>query len=158
MNRYYNKYFNILKSKNMILLPLLYILYLNFTCEIYAQNKQCTNCKYFIPYKNNKITSLGLCKMFGNKISDGKSNEKMIYNFAQHCREDENLCGKNATFYERLEIGIKLNETQYVTQNEKPTKNITDNNGNTNTYLISGKLHRPKRKMRQKHNYYLYIL
>lgn len=115
----------------MILLPLLYILYLNFTCEIYAQNKQCTNCKYFIPHKNSKIESLGLCKMFGMR------NEKtMIYNFAQHCRDDENLCGKNATFYERLEIGIKENEEQNILI----PKNITDDNGNTNTYPVSGKI------------------
>uniref|UniRef100_A0A6C0JGY5 Uncharacterized protein n=1 Tax=viral metagenome TaxID=1070528 RepID=A0A6C0JGY5_9ZZZZ len=115
----------------MLLLPILYILYLNLTCEIYAQNKQCTNCKYFIPNKNNKITNLGLCRMFGVR------NEKNImYNFAQHCRDDENLCGKNATFHEKLEIGIKVNENQ----NELIPKNITDDNDNSNTYIVSGKL------------------
>jgi len=89
----------------LLLLRLFYFLYINMNCEIYAQNNQCRNCKHFIPHKNNKIVSLGLCRMFGNKVItngniNGKTSEKMIYNFAQHCRDDENLCGKNATFYE----------------------------------------------------------
>jgi hypothetical protein len=42
--------------------------------------------------------------MFGNKES-----EKTIYNFAQHCRDDEFLCGKNATFYEE-----QTNNTYFV--------------------------------------------
>jgi len=67
----------------------------------------------------------------------GVRNEKNImYNFAQHCRDDENLCGKNATFHEKLEIGIKVNENQ----NELIPKNITDDNDNSNTYIVSGKL------------------
>lgn len=99
-----NNYLQIQPKRMMLLLPILYILYLNSVCEINGQNKQCTNCKYFIPHKNSKITSLGLCKMFGNKES-----EKTIYNFAQHCRDDEFLCGKNATFYEE-----QTNNTYFV--------------------------------------------
>jgi hypothetical protein len=102
----------------MLLLPLLYFLYIYMNCEIYAQNKQCTNCKYFIPHKNNKIVSLGLCRMFGNKVNsneNNKMNEKMVYNFAQHCRDDENLCGKNASLYEVI---------------EKNMNNTVDNNNN----------------------------
>ena len=90
----------------MIMLPLVYFLYINITCQIFAQhNKQCINCKYFIPYKNNKISDFGLCKMFGNKVGD-KKNERVVYNFAKHCRDDENLCGKNATLYELIEKNI----------------------------------------------------
>jgi len=96
-----------------LVLPVLYILYVNFTCEINAQNKQCVNCKYFIPYKNNKITSLGLCKMFGSKNYD-KLNDKFIYNFAEHCREDENLCGKNATFYDEIKNNIQTIENEMM--------------------------------------------
>jgi hypothetical protein len=40
--------------------------------------------------------------MFGNRVYT-KENKNVIYNFAQHCRDDENLCGKNATFYEESE-------------------------------------------------------
>jgi len=102
----------------MFLLPLIYFLYMNISCQIYAQhNKQCINCKYFIPYKNNKISDYGLCKMFGNKVGD-KKNEKNIYNFAKHCRDDENLCGKNAIFYEEIEKNINdtLDNNKSVTK------------------------------------------
>jgi hypothetical protein len=93
----------------MFLLPLVYFLCIKIICQIHAQNnKQCTNCKYFIPYKNNKISDFGLCKLFGNKIYD-KKNEKIIYNFAKHCRDDENLCGKNASLY--VEIKQNVNNT-----------------------------------------------
>lgn len=107
----------------MFLLPLCLFLYCNITCQIYAQhNKQCSNCKYFIPYKNNKISDFGLCKMFGNKIGD-KKDEKIIYNFAQHCRDDENLCGKNATLYEEVETNV--NNNNKLTK-EKIAKTVED--------------------------------
>jgi len=95
-------------------------------CQIYAQNKQCANCKYFIPHKNNKIVSLGLCRMFGNKVNSNNDNikksEKIIYNFAQHCRDDENLCGKNASLYEEGVITI----TRTVKNND--ANNTNDEN------------------------------
>jgi hypothetical protein len=104
----------------MLFLPLLYLLYISFNCQIYAQNKQCANCKYFIPHKNNKIVSLGLCRMFGNKVNSNNDNikksEKIIYNFAQHCRDDENLCGKNGSLYEdaiTINLEPKKNDTAY---------------------------------------------
>ena len=100
----------------MFLLPLVYLLYINITCQIYAQhNKQCSNCKYFIPHKNNKIIDFGLCKMFGSKVGD-KKDEKIIYNFAQHCRDDENLCGKNASLYEEMKKNITINSNNNITK------------------------------------------
>jgi len=100
----------------MLFLPLFYFLYIQMNCLIYAQNKQCVNCKFFIPYKNKKITNLGLCKMFGNKIycDNNKNNEKIIYNFAQHCRDDESLCGKIGLLYEEIEPNTNdTNDTEY---------------------------------------------
>lgn len=96
-----------------LLLPLFYFLYIQMNCQIYAQNKQCTNCKFFIPYKNKKNTNLGLCKMFGSRFDydNSKKNTKIIYNFAQHCRDDETLCGKIGLLYE--EIDPKTNDTEY---------------------------------------------
>ena len=76
-------------------------------CKIYVKNKQCTNCEYFIPYKNNrnnKINSLGLCDMFGGNI------------FAEHCRLNEKLCGKNATFYEETKNNTKENTKENIVQ------------------------------------------
>jgi len=86
----------------IIMLPILYFIYLY---EICAENKLCINCKNFIPYKNNKISTLGLCKVFGNKINNEHFNKnKIIYNFADHCRNDENLCGKDALLYESIDL------------------------------------------------------
>ena len=115
----------------MFLLPLVYFLYCNIVCQIYAQqNKLCQNCKYFIHYKNNKnnkIIDFGLCKMFGNKVGD-KKDEKVIYNFAKHCRDDENLCGKNATLYEEIEINVnnnnKLTKEKIAKTMEDEMKNL----------------------------------
>jgi hypothetical protein len=107
----------------LLLLPLFYFLYININCQIYAQNKQCANCKYFIPHKNNKIVSLGLCRMFGNKVNSN-GNEKMIYNFAEHCRDDENLCGKNASLYEK---GITINLEPKKNNTNDIVYNISEN-------------------------------
>jgi hypothetical protein len=107
----------------LLLLPLFYFLYININCQIYAQNKKCANCKYFIPHKNNKIVSLGLCRMFGNKVNSN-GNEKMIYNFAEHCRDDENLCGKNASLYEK---GITINLEPKKNNTNDIVYNISEN-------------------------------
>lgn len=110
----------------MLLLPLLYFLYINFNCRIYAQIKQCANCKHFIPHKNNKVITLGLCRIFGNKVNSN-GNEKMIYNFAQHCRDDANLCGKNASFYENgITINLEPNKNDTYDKNDT-VRNIPEN-------------------------------
>ena len=99
----------------MLLLPILYFLYIQINSQIYAQNKQCSNCKYFIPHKNNKIVSLGLCRMFGNKVNsdeNNKTNEKIVYNFAQHCREDETLCGKTGILHDEIEENKNYTENK----------------------------------------------
>jgi len=54
--------------------------------------------------------------MFGNKIycDNNKNNEKIIYNFAQHCRDDESLCGKIGLLYEEIEPNTNdTNDTEY---------------------------------------------
>jgi hypothetical protein len=74
---------------------------------------KCKNCKYYITNQLNP--NLGLCKIFSNRIFIDK-NEKIIYNYAKHCRDDEFLCGKNGWLYEEkdsilmLNKNIKLNE------------------------------------------------
>lgn len=58
----------------------------------------CLGCKWFIP--NNKgFYDYGRCKMFKNKY-DCDGNQLIIYEFAKHCRNTENMCGKNAILYE----------------------------------------------------------
>jgi hypothetical protein len=69
--------------------------------------------------------------MFGNKVNSNdniKKSEKILYNFAQHCRDDENLCGKNGSLYEGIANTIKIepmiNDTRY--KNDENTMSITN--------------------------------
>jgi hypothetical protein len=60
------------------------------------------------------MTHLGTCKLFGNKIASNNraidTTTKIMYNFADHCRKDENLCGKEGMLYETNIHIIKTNE------------------------------------------------
>jgi hypothetical protein len=72
--------------------------------------------------------------MFGSKNYD-KSNEKFIYNFAEHCRDDEKLCGKNATFYDEIEKNTKnINNTDET--NTNTNTNTNDNNNVTKENVV----------------------
>lgn len=75
---------------------LAYLLLFSFVNIAVAYEISCVSCKWFIP-KNN---DLGLCKMFKDTYFNSKKKENIIYNFAMHCKNDENLCGKSATFYQ----------------------------------------------------------
>lgn len=58
----------------------------------------CKNCIYFIQYKHQNQGHLDRCAYFGEKnIISGEIN----YDFADHCRLDENRCGINATYFQK---------------------------------------------------------
>jgi hypothetical protein len=92
--------------------PLMLLLFLIYIYKTAAETKHCVNCSYFIPHRNNKITDLGTCKLFGNKITGQKNADIIIYNFADHCRKDEYLCGKQGILYEPNVNIIKTNEVR----------------------------------------------
>ena len=76
---------------------LFYLLLLSFVTNIFSYEPLCSSCKNFIPHiKNNP--DLGLCKMFKN--TPYTDNNIVIHEFASHCRNNENLCGKSGFFYE----------------------------------------------------------
>ena len=65
---------------------------------ISAFEPSCLSCKHFIP--NVKIfDDLGLCNMF-KEVSTYKDKRYVLSNYAVHCRENENLCGKSGFLYE----------------------------------------------------------
>jgi hypothetical protein len=75
-----------------------YLLLLSFISIILSFEPPCSSCKHFI--SNNKgALDLGLCKMFTNKLSL-KGDDVALPNFARHCRNDEQLCGKIGFLYE----------------------------------------------------------
>ena len=72
----------------------------------------CSSCKHFIP--NVKIfDDLGLCKMF-NEISTHKGKQYTLSNYAIHCRENENLCGKAAHLFEPKETPEVLKKSEEI--------------------------------------------
>uniref|UniRef100_A0A6C0DIG5 Uncharacterized protein n=1 Tax=viral metagenome TaxID=1070528 RepID=A0A6C0DIG5_9ZZZZ len=106
------------------LLELIIYLYLYCNVSIHGNNKLCKNCKNFIPYKNNQIDGFGLCKLFGTKKShvDTIDKTKIIFEFADHCRENENFCGETGIFYESIHDSTSLQyeldkKTTYVENN-----------------------------------------
>jgi hypothetical protein len=104
------------------------ILYLYIYCQvsIYGEIKLCKNCKNFIPYKNNLLDGFGVCKIFGTKISDKAGNEKMIYEFADHCRRNEYLCSDTGLFYE---LKSMVYDTTYnIIQSSKNVTDFLENN------------------------------
>ena len=72
----------------------------------------CKNCIYFKPsIQSNDYTSiLSKCEKFGNK--DIVTNE-ITYDFANSCRNDESLCGKQGKYFE-LEKNIEMKTLKYV--------------------------------------------
>jgi hypothetical protein len=60
----------------------------------------CKNCIYYKPsFLNNDFTStFNKCEKFGVKdiITD-----KITYNFANFCRDDETMCGKEGKYFEK---------------------------------------------------------
>lgn len=101
---------------------LLFTLIVNFYV-IYADNikhytQSCNTCKWFIPNINDDY---GKCKMFGEKTllnedkNRGKKGFDLInYNYAKHCRENENQCGKYGYFYEKNNLIDEINNKNRV--------------------------------------------
>jgi hypothetical protein len=86
-----------------------------------AFEPQCASCKHFVP--NVKIfNDLGLCNLF-KETSIHKGKEYTRQNYAIHCRENENLCGKAGFLYEPIE---NPNDQLNVNYNNSYKKNETD--------------------------------
>jgi len=88
-----------------------YVLLLSLINIVFAYNPSCNSCKWFVPVTSNKLsTDLGLCSMFKNSCYDNEGNEVVIRNFATHCRNDENLCGKSGVLYESKNVVAEYDE------------------------------------------------
>ena len=75
-----------------------YLLLFTIIYSVFSFEPSCSSCKNFIPH-NKGNPDLGLCKMFKNLAYPGEDTV-ILYNFASHCRNDENLCGKTGFLYE----------------------------------------------------------
>ena len=83
---------------------LFFITIFAFVYCIFAFEPSCASCKHFIP--NVKLfNDLGLCRMFKNEYYN-KGASVMLPNYAVHCRENENLCGKEGVLYEPIDTDV----------------------------------------------------
>jgi hypothetical protein len=71
-----------------------------------AFDPPCSSCKFYIPNKKEQL-ELGLCKMFTTNVSPKSDRIEPLPNFAIHCRNNENLCGKSGFLYEKAESDNK---------------------------------------------------
>jgi hypothetical protein len=77
------------------------IIIISFLTALYGLNinkPSCISCVNFIPHKKG-IFDLGRCKVFFETFYNDNNRSK-IYNFAKHCRENNQLCGKEGYLYE----------------------------------------------------------
>jgi len=97
--------------------------------SIIAYEPSCTSCKYFmirsnINNNNNNKNDLqyGLCKMFKN-IFHVDGNKVEMYDFAEHCRKNEHLCGTPGFLYdfntEFTDFNKRLEDTKELNQLER---------------------------------------
>jgi len=109
--------------KMMTILFIVFSIYFSnivFSLEV----KKCSTCKWYFP---NKVRSeYGLCTLFKAKVEvDGK--ERVISNFAQHCRNNEALCGIEGRLHEDEQQFINIESVSdisndYWDEMEKFTK------------------------------------
>ena len=96
---------------------MLFIAYIAFTYIFILHNNNvvaydkisCFSCKWFISNKHGNY-NYGQCKMSKHILNlkenkenvETDKNTKVIYDFAEHCRKNENICGKNGFLYEYI--------------------------------------------------------
>lgn len=94
-----------------------YLLLFSFISIIFSFEPPCSSCKHFI--SNNKgALDLGLCKMFTNKLSL-KGDDVALPNFARHCRNDEQLCGKFGFLYEPVNNNGTETASSTISEDER---------------------------------------
>ena len=83
---------------------LYYFLIMIMTCyvnafEVKINKPSCSSCKWNIPDKRG-VNDYSLCKMFKPLKYDCQCKGGIMYEFAEHCRNNENMCGQNAFLFE----------------------------------------------------------
>lgn len=112
----------------MLFYFIIMICYIN-AFEITKNIPSCSSCKWFIPHKQGS-NNYGLCKMFKNKYRYEYNNkENVVYEFANHCRNNENMCGQNGFLFEPIynhELFESLEESKYEFFENEEYKTICD--------------------------------
>jgi hypothetical protein len=100
-----------------------YLLLLSFITIIFGYEPTCYSCKYFIRHNTGK-PELGFCRVFKNIIyRQGK--EVIIHDFAIHCRNNEDMCGKSGFLYKPINAE-KNNDTNAEKNTDIDEDELTD--------------------------------
>jgi hypothetical protein len=77
-----------------------YILFIivNILNVVKALEPNCASCGWFVKNNNGRIED-GLCTLFSTTTNHGKK-QKVVYEYATHCRSNEEFCGKIGQLYE----------------------------------------------------------
>ena len=67
---------------------------------VHAYEPHCHSCKWFIPNSNALKSDYGLCSMFKNTFDTPNRGKMVIYDYAKHCRSNENQCGKTGWMFD----------------------------------------------------------
>ena len=103
----------------VIFTPFLFCYYIYSVLGAIETLPSCTKCKWFVPHKLG-VEDYGLCKMHKNTYSLRKNMEVSIYEYAKHCRDNQDMCGKEGYLYE--EASENDNEYQNVIMNDEVVK------------------------------------
>ena len=68
--------------------------------HVHAYEPHCHSCKWFIPNSNALKSDYGLCSMFKNTFDTPNRGKMVIYDYAKHCRSNENQCGKTGWMFD----------------------------------------------------------
>jgi predicted RNase H-like nuclease (RuvC/YqgF family) len=88
----------------MVLYILLFFIHL--TTKLYAFKPLCSQCKFFIPHKNEN-PEYGFCKMFTN-YHYTKEETIVMNDYARHCRKNDQQCGPNGYLFEPKNTEITM--------------------------------------------------
>lgn len=66
--------------------------------NVVALAPNCASCGWFIKNNNGRIED-GMCELFSTTTIHGKK-QKVMYEYAQHCRKNEDFCGQKGELYE----------------------------------------------------------
>ena len=97
----------------LFFITIIALLKFTLSFELMCSSPPCYLCKHFIP-NVKAFDDLGLCRMF-KEVSTHKGKQYTLPNYAVHCRENENLCGKAGHLFEAK----KTDETKKIGEIEK---------------------------------------
>ena len=97
----------------LFFITIIALLKFTLSFEPRCSSPPCYLCKHFIPNVKT-FDDLGLCRMF-KEVSTHKGKQYTLPNYAVHCRENENLCGKAGYLFEPKET----DETKKIGEIEK---------------------------------------